>query len=490
MVDISALPNNTVPTMKRVVGVLELTSKYRYGLTSRGAPMFLFTPYDEALPSHIVGCSHRDLTINQIAYVEIAPFSPILSASPPPTLQKPRGTLIRLIGPVGDIAAEKEALLLHYCPSQKLDKEYHCLTNGREATEEDDNRMIISAETGWTTFHVDPPGCRDVDDAMAWHPTRGWAITIADASAVVTHGSPLDLQAREYGSTFYDLEGKVNRPMLPAIISEEAASLLPGTPRRGVTYFTDTQTFSMTWITVDRSYTYESFPGSTYGIPADKDPHDWIADMMILYNTAVARILRSQGSGLLRVQPVADAVVVKHWTDVDPSFRFLAMESALYEHVNLQKSQGHASLKLEAYCHASSPLRRYADLINQRILKAHLMGSHSTPPEGQCVAVHLNDRQKANRRWTRDLTFLTHVTPGKVHTVDIQWLSDTQVWVPDWKRLLRIRHTPIEPIVPGSHGQIQIFCDPTKRNWKQRILTAPVQPSSPNTIPVVLPENA
>ncbi len=486
-------------TTKRVVGVLELTSKYRYGLTSRGAPMFLFTPYDETLPAHIVGCSHRDLTVNQIAYVEIAPYSPLLSTSPSSfssptptiqTIQKPRGTLLRLIGPVGDNTAEKEALLLHYCPPQKLDKDKESPTLTITVQGEDEKRVILSAETGWTTFHVDPPGCRDVDDAMAWHPTRGWAITIADASAVVTHGSPLDLQAREYGSTFYDLEGRVVRPMLPPIISEEAASLLPGAPRRGVTYFTDTQTFALTWITVARSYTYESFPGTTYGISADKDPHDWIADMMILYNTATAKILRNQGTGLLRVQPPADAAMVKHWTGVDPSFRFLAMESALYEHVNPQKSQGHASLNLEAYCHASSPLRRYADLINQRVLKAHLLGSPSTPPEGQCVAVHLNDRQKANRRWTRDLTFLTHVTPGKVHTVDIQWLSDTQVWVPVWKRLLRIRHTPTDPIVPGSHGQIQIFCDPTKRNWKQRILTAPVPPSSPNTIPAVLPTNA
>jgi exoribonuclease R len=478
--------------MKQIVGVLELTSKYRYGLTSRGVPMFLFTPYDESLPAHIVGCSHRDLTVNQIAYVEINPTpSPFLSSPPPPTLQKPRGNLLRLLGPVGDFLAERDSLLLHYCPIQKMDTK---LLQGEQPVVLDTNRDLLSAETGWTTFHVDPPGCRDVDDAMAWHPTRGWAITIADASAAVPEESPLDLQARVRGSTFYDLEGRVVVPMLPPNISEESASLLPGEARRGVTYFTDTQTFALSCIVVAHSYTYDSFPANIYGIAPEKDPHDWIADMMILYNTAVANILHQHSSGIMRVQKPADADAVKHWTTVDPSLRFLAMESATYEVADAEKEQGHASMGLDVYCHASSPLRRYADLLNQRILKQVILGTSPSPPASRNQdihsAIHLNERQKANRRWTRDLTFLTHVTPGKVHVFDVQWLSDQQVWVPAWKRVLRIRHTPTEPSETGTYGQIQIFCDPTKRNWKQRVLTAPAPPSSPNTIPVTPPMHA
>ena len=34
----------------KIVGVLELTSKTRYGLTSRGAPIFLFRPFDSSYP--------------------------------------------------------------------------------------------------------------------------------------------------------------------------------------------------------------------------------------------------------------------------------------------------------------------------------------------------------------------------------------------------------------------------------------------------------
>jgi hypothetical protein len=51
-------------------------------------------------------------------------------------------------------------------------------------------------------------------------------------------------------------------------------------------------------------------------------------------------------------------------------------------------------------------------------------------------------------------------------------VSPTHVWVPLWSRLLRLRHVPTEPPT-----RIAIFCDPTKRNWTRRILTAPAPAS-------------
>ena len=78
----------------------------------------------------------------------------------------------------------------------------------------------------------------------------------------------------------------------------------------------------------------------------------------------------------------------------------------------------------------------------------------------------------ANKRWTRDLTFLTHVVPGKVHTVDVIWLTNEKVWVPAWKRAIKLRHTETVEHAGGSVGKIQVFCDPTKRNWRERVLTS------------------
>jgi hypothetical protein len=153
---------------------------------------------------------------------------------------------------------------------------------------------------------------------------------------------------------------------------------------------------------------------------------------------------------------------------IDPALKFMAMEAASYVCAEATTEQPHASLGIGEYCHASSPLRRYADLVNQRCLKRILAGNIDSVDT--MLPIHLNQRTKANRRYSRDLLFLEKVIPGRIHTIDVVWLSDQQVWVPEWKRILRVRHIPsAQNPRPSS---IAIFCDPTKRNWKQRILTA------------------
>lgn len=460
---------------EQIVGVLELSSKYRYGLTSRGAPLYLFKPYDETRPDYIVGSTERDTTRNQIAVVDVP------AIEDPTPGQKTRGSLIQLLGPVGNIDAERAGLLRHYCNYK------HPMTVSAPEPDptDDENREPIDAANGWITFHIDPAGCRDIDDAIAYHrESRTWAITIADAAAAVPADSPIDVIAENIGATFYDDAGRVVKPMLPSVISEEQASLLPGQRRRGVTLFCGpdgSQRFGLTWITVEHSFTYESFPKSVVAFDLDisRDPHVWIETLMIRYNAAVATRLKAAGCGLLRTQSAADSAAVANWDAIDPSLRFLAAEAARYENVGIGH-QGHATLSLSAYCHASSPLRRYADLTNQRILKALLRPASTIipAPAYSDLADHLNQRMKANRQWTRDLTFLTHVTPGRVHVIDVVWVSLTQVWVPAWKRILRIRHDPVDVPAPGTRAQIEIFCDPTKRNWKQRILTAPISDNS------------
>jgi len=445
--------------MNKIVGILELASKYRYGLSKRGHPLYLFRPYNIDLPDYVVGSTERDTSVNRIAIIEATPE---LSHG----TDKPRGNLLRFLGPVGDYEAERIALLEHYCP-------YKQGPSIPSDSKEFKDREVLDESTGWTTFHIDPAGCRDIDDALAWHAkSKTWAITIADASAAVPVGSEVDKTAQAMGATFYDLEGRALRPMLPAAISEDTASLIPGQERKGVSLFiTDQgrQRFALTTITVQHSFTYESFMDSplaatlaaAYG-QGVSDSHKWVENTMLAYNTAVARRLKEAGAGLLRVQPQAEANPVLQAIDAA-----LAAEAASYEPADPTKEQRHASLDRDAYCHASSPLRRYADLVNQRALKALLAGEPMSPT---IVATHLNERSKAQKRWQRDLTFLTHVVPGRIHTIDVVWTSTTEVWVPLWRRVIRLRHEQAEE--PGFKGQINIFCDPTKRNWKQRILTA------------------
>lgn len=467
-------------TSRKIVGVLELASKYKYGITSHGASIFLFRPYDEAEPEYIVGSSERDTSQHQIALVEVTTPVPPLTSPSSTIVTKARGNLVKLFGPVGDLEAERAALLEHYCPF-KQSKTIESLLPDES---DDEDRVEINEEAGWITFHIDPEGCRDIDDAIAYNPeNKAWAIVIADAAAAVPAGSWADLAASAIGSTFYDLKGRAIRPMLPASISEESASLLLNKDRRGLALIIGedgSECFALCWITVQNSFTYESFNGSYVQslLPpqARKESHAWIEELMIHYNKSAAALLKKASQGLLRAQPPADGAAVASWSAIDPALQMMANEAASYVVADAESVlQGHATLGLEAYCHASSPLRRYADLYNQRILKDLIRDSDTpvpTPTLAHSTATTLNARTKANRRWTRDLTFLELVRPGHVHIIDVIWLDASRVWISAWARIIRIRHEEIQAV--GTKSQIQIFCDPTKRNWKQRILTAAV----------------
>ena len=60
----------TRPKPSWIAGTLELASKVRYGLTSRGAPLYRFLPYDKQLPPMAVGCSARNLMYHVTALIE------------------------------------------------------------------------------------------------------------------------------------------------------------------------------------------------------------------------------------------------------------------------------------------------------------------------------------------------------------------------------------------------------------------------------------
>ena len=82
---------------------------------------------------------------------------------------------------------------------------------------------------------VDPPGSTDLDQALAVEPhAEGFRIhyAIADVTAFVRPGGAVDAESRRRGQTYYSPDTRV--PMLPPVLSEGAASLLPGHDRPAV----------------------------------------------------------------------------------------------------------------------------------------------------------------------------------------------------------------------------------------------------------------
>lgn len=93
-----------------------------------------------------------------------------------------------------------------------------------------DPRLPSEDATGVPLFTVDPPASVDLDQAMhlSRHPGGGFRVryAIADVAAYVTPFGPLDAAAHRRVTTLYFPDGKI--PLHPPVLSEGAASLLPG----------------------------------------------------------------------------------------------------------------------------------------------------------------------------------------------------------------------------------------------------------------------
>src|SRR5918995_314104 len=90
---------------------------------------------------------------------------------------------------------------------------------------------------------IDPPGSRDLDQALHLSPRDaaggGWRVryAIADVAAFVTPGGALDAAVWDRGFTYYLPDGRA--PLHPAVLGEDAGSLLPDRDRPAVLWTVD-----------------------------------------------------------------------------------------------------------------------------------------------------------------------------------------------------------------------------------------------------------
>ena len=391
-----------------IVGTLEFTNKSKYGLTNRQLPIYLFTPYDQSYPHFIVGSSEKDLSTNMIGLISFGEWTQSSTF--------PRGNLQTILGCSGNFEAESQAIMWQACPwKYSLKEKYtkgcsqnHSKNDWSETYTPMLNDNVVRARVSGETFHIDPPGCRDVDDVFTFEPnSEGWniTITISDVAVYVEQGSDLDRMAEKISQTLYNNEGGVLRPMLPPVYSEEACSLLPGKDSYGLSIsfiwnskeqsISDIKWFSSI-LKVDRSYTYEEFQqsDSPYKEPLEKiasyladrnstDSHEWVEQMMLFYNREAGKLLKAAGQGVLRrhSQPNLERLEAFRKSGISELEKF-AYSSAEYC-LSIEKETVHYGLETDSYAHASSPIRRYADLVNQRILKEIIKQEEPPVPQQQ-----------------------------------------------------------------------------------------------------------
>lgn len=476
-----------------IVGILELTSKTKYGMSSRGVPMYLFTPSRKEYPMMVVGCSERNCSKNRLALVDFDYWN---------EAGLPRGNLRKLIGICGDQSAEQETILLTYNPFPTL----------KTIPEPAPICWEERIDTPQITFNIDPEGCRDIDDVISIVPPNDtgvgelW-ITIADVAEQIPHNSVLDKAAQLQGLTAYE-NGKAVKPMLPHSYSEDVCSLLPGSVRPGVSLVltvkqTDSfQIIGKRWclsrVRNAKQYSYEDCvrQGSYDGLPitflvrvasellgrSTYDPHEWIEAYMLEYNKETAKLLRKAGTGILRKHSMPDLQQLAKYTALGgKDLAVLANKSATYCAAD-DPEPLHYGLSSHTYCHCSSPIRRYADLFNQRILKQII----SNQPVFHELAnlSWLNQRQTDLKRFERDLFLIGKLTCNQIHQIQALVLEvdsyeclglpmkKVKLWIPSWKRTFTWKTSNEIPEAIGTGVEIRLsyFANPSVRFWKQKMI--------------------
>jgi len=193
---------------------------------------------------------------------------------------------------------------------------------------------------------------------------------------------------------------------------------------------------------------------------------------MILYNLKVAELFHLESRGLLRQRGAGE------------------FEAASY--VSTTHAEIHADFSAY-YTHATSPLRRYADLVAQRHLQEILKGAASPNPSG-LLLLHLNKRNKQSKCFERDCFFLKQISIAPSGSVEcsvrnIEHVADTwkvMTWVPTWNRFVSLycqgseldsgiqvtRKDQTETFIVsiGMTCQLQYYCDMKQPNWKKRMI--------------------
>lgn len=116
--------------------------------------------------------------------------------------------------------------------------EFHLPDGFPASVQEEAERAAAAAaapredHTGLPLITIDPPGSMDLDQALCIERRgtgyRVW-YAIADVAAFVRPGGAIDAEARVRAETVYMADGRV--PLHPPVLSEGAASLLPGQTR-------------------------------------------------------------------------------------------------------------------------------------------------------------------------------------------------------------------------------------------------------------------
>ena len=433
-----------------LVGILQTTGS-KYGFTGKGNSIYLCSPLDDKYPAFYVGSKIVDRVKNKLITFKFDSW--------PENSEFPKGVFVDLLGDCGDYIVEKKASLLKASP-------YKWPKIMPEIIKPSSERYRIDAPT----INIDPDGCKDIDDCISLWDNK-LAISIADVSAWV-EANPFLRFAENIGTSLYE-EGTCVKPMFPRELSENLMSLIEGEERLAysliITFDKDiTYEFKETSVKVTKSYTYTSVYNckeidiellknyiSRLSGSHVEDSHKWIEVLMLYYNTKAGELLKSKATGILRSQKGVNLERAKLFEIFSDTYIYLAYESAKY--CLPTDTTFHSMLETECYAHASSPIRRYVDIINQFALKNKIFE--------YCNLERFNDQQKGSKTYDRELIFLD-LYYNKERVLDGIVLNSESIFVSPLKKVISYQNT----LDSKTPVKLQYYTNKQKTKWKERII--------------------
>jgi len=403
--------NNSDHKLLKLSGVLEIMSKYSYGKTKKNVSIYQFLPYNKKYPPFYVPSNvakGKQLCHNVYAYIQFKDWE-IDS-------KFPNGMCQQIIGSLGNIESDYQYILFNH----GLNYKKHNYLGNIENVDNSQNRQDYRQ---YQTLSIDPPGCKDIDDAISIVSLQdGYLIQvhIADVSNFVLEKSQLDILARERISSIYAPHKQIN--MLPDELSTNLCSLLEQQERFvvSINYYCNSlfkiekieiknglincdfnleyeiadQLLNKTknkitkkypsWVSRDLNLLHQFI--STNNILDRQlqtlNSHDLIDTMMVLTNSQVGKQLYEHKSlvSLLRIhqqseisqlQTLNKLTQINSNKEVSEFLEIYYSQSAVYIVGNkIPDSEiKHYGLKTKFYTHFTSPIRRYWDILVHRQIK-------------------------------------------------------------------------------------------------------------------------
>lgn len=184
----------------------------------------LFVPAEKTIPRIRVKTRQAATLANKRVVVAIDTWDR--------TSRYPQGHYVRVVGNIGDKAAETEMLLLeNEIPtrpfSQKAMIELPAAGSAWRPAPDEIARRVDYREIAPRICSIDPPGCTDIDDALHCRSLSNGnfevGVHIADVTYFLSSGSTLDSEALERGTTVYLVDRRIE--MLPALLTSDLCSL-------------------------------------------------------------------------------------------------------------------------------------------------------------------------------------------------------------------------------------------------------------------------